>query len=367
MARAGRLLRGQRPGRDAGSRPARRPARAPRARLRDRHGADERRLVALDLPDRPPRRDRGAVGLDDPRAVGCAAPLRRRALAPRRRLPQGRQTANAPRAAAARPLGEPPRLGRARRRPDGAARDRRARAQPPARVDPRCARRPRPALRARVAVRHEARGLLQPDARRRAVRADPPRMAVVEPERDDGAVLVPRARRRAAPRIPSLPQQADGLRARRARRDVRRRGAGRAGRDLVRPRLRGDPSRRARRPSDESGRRRAEGQPRRSRSLSLAGLAVAIVAFLAHSASWYVSDWHEQQIAAVRKATRDPSTRVWATDGTADWLLWRIPELRGRIAYDVRFELYDQATLDRIVDYQARRGDWKSVAKGTAS
>ena len=98
--------------------------------------------------------------------------------------------------------------------------------------------------------------------------------------------------------------------------------------------------------------------------VSLAGLAVAIVAFLAHSASWYVSDWHEQQIAAVRKATRDPSTRVWATDGTADWLLWRIPELRGRIAYDVRFELYDKATLDRIIRYDQLRGNWKSLADG---
>ena len=168
----------------------------------------------------------------------------------------------------------------------------------------------------------------------------------------------------AAPRIPSLPQQADGLRARRARRDVRRRGAGRAGRDLVRPRLRGDPSRRARRPPDESRTSTRRGSTAPISLASLAGLAVAILAFLAHSASWYVSDWHEQHIAAVREATRDPSTRVWATDGTADWLLWRIPELRGRIAYDVRFELYDQATLDRIVDYQARRGDWKSVAKG---
>ena len=107
--------------------------------------------------------------------------------------------------------------------------------------------------------------------------------------------------------------------------------------------------------------------PRLNRAISLAslaGLAVAILAFLAHSASWYVPDWNEQRIAAVREATRDWATRVWATDGTADWLLWRIPELRGRIAYDVRFELYDQPTLDRIVDYQARRGDWKSVAKG---
>jgi hypothetical protein len=97
--------------------------------------------------------------------------------------------------------------------------------------------------------------------------------------------------------------------------------------------------------------------------VSLAGLAVAILAFLVHSASWYVSDWSEQRIAAVRKATRDPSTRVWATDGTADWLLWRIPDLRGRISYDVRFELYDKPTLDRIVDYQTRHGDWTSIAK----
>jgi hypothetical protein len=107
--------------------------------------------------------------------------------------------------------------------------------------------------------------------------------------------------------------------------------------------------------------------PRVNRAISLAalaGLALALVAFLAHSASWYVSDWPEQRVAAVREATRDPSTRVWATDGTADWLLWRIPDLRGRIAYDVRFELYDLVTLDRIVDYQARRGDWKSVADG---
>ena len=57
------------------------------------------------------------------------------------------------------------------------------------------------------------------------------------------------------------------------------------------------------------------------------------------------------------------AARIWATDGTADWLLWRIPELRGRIAYDVRFELYDKPTLERIVDYQARRGDWKSIVK----
>ncbi|HET7515426.1 MAG TPA: hypothetical protein VFJ60_11550 [Gaiella sp.] len=107
--------------------------------------------------------------------------------------------------------------------------------------------------------------------------------------------------------------------------------------------------------------------PKVNRIISLAaiaGLAVAALAFVARPASWFVSEWPEARVAAVREAIRDPSVRVWATDGTADWLLWRIPDLRGRLAYDVRFELYDQATLDRIVDYGARKGDWRSSLDG---
>ncbi len=106
--------------------------------------------------------------------------------------------------------------------------------------------------------------------------------------------------------------------------------------------------------------------PRVNRIISLAalaGLALAALVFVARPASWFVSDWPEARVAAVREATRDPSVRVWATDGTADWLLWRIPDLRGRLAYDVRFELYDQPALDRIVAYGRRRGDWKASAR----
>ena len=83
--------------------------------------------------------------------------------------------------------------------------------------------------------------------------------------------------------------------------------------------------------------------------------------------SWFVSDWPEQP--ASRRCARRPATRdvrVWATDGTADWLLWRIPDLRGRIAYDVRFELYDKPTLDRIVRYGRSEGNWQSIVDGYA-
>jgi len=99
-------------------------------------------------------------------------------------------------------------------------------------------------------------------------------------------------------------------------------------------------------------------------SASLAGLAVALLVTLAQPASWFVDQWPEAQVAAVRDATRDPSTRLVATDGTADWLLWRIPDLRGRIAYDVRFELYDERTLAEIERYSSRRGDWRAFLDG---
>jgi hypothetical protein len=107
--------------------------------------------------------------------------------------------------------------------------------------------------------------------------------------------------------------------------------------------------------------------PRVNRIISiaaLAGLAVAIAGFLLRPSSWFVSQWPEESVAAVEAATRNPETRLWATDGTADWLLWRIPDLRGRIAYDVRFELYDEATLDRIIEFKGLEGDWRSTLDG---
>jgi hypothetical protein len=109
---------------------------------------------------------------------------------------------------------------------------------------------------------------------------------------------------------------------------------------------------------------RAPGVNRTISLAALAGVALALGTFLARPSSWLVSDWPEARLHAVRDATRDPRVQLYPTDGTADWLLWRVPELRGRIAYDVRFELYDQATLDDIVRYNALRQGWKRVLDG---
>ncbi len=107
--------------------------------------------------------------------------------------------------------------------------------------------------------------------------------------------------------------------------------------------------------------------PRVNRIISLAALAslaVALVAFIARPSSWFVTGWPEREIAAVRAATRDQGTRLWATDGTADWLLWQIPGLRGRVAYDVRFELYDEHALDELITYGRREAGWRAVVDG---
>ena len=66
-----------------------------------------------------------------------------------------------------------------------------------------------------------------------------------------------------------------------------------------------------------------------------------------------------------RRTSPAPTGPVYATSRDADWMLWRIPELRGRLAHDVRFEIFDRVTFERIVRFRGEQGDnWKSVTNG---
>ena len=94
-------------------------------------------------------------------------------------------------------------------------------------------------------------------------------------------------------------------------------------------------------------------------------VVVAVAVTLTRDRSWFVKNWSERAVAAVRAESAAPNVKVFATSQEADWLLWQVPELRGRVAFDVRFEVYSPETFQRIVRFRGERGrDWKSLADG---
>jgi hypothetical protein len=111
---------------------------------------------------------------------------------------------------------------------------------------------------------------------------------------------------------------------------------------------------------------RRPGQPRRGLNTAIsiglgAGVLLAAGALFTRSNSWFESYWPTEPADAVRANLR-PGDKVFAPDRFSDWMLWKIPELRGRIAYDVRFEIYDRAFFNRLGNYNWEQGDWKSFA-----
>jgi hypothetical protein len=76
---------------------------------------------------------------------------------------------------------------------------------------------------------------------------------------------------------------------------------------------------------------------------------------LAHPASWYTQDFPPAAGNAVaRVAATDPQLRIFVNERFADWLLLQHPELRGRVAFDGRFELLTAKELRRMVEFRAR-------------
>lgn len=107
---------------------------------------------------------------------------------------------------------------------------------------------------------------------------------------------------------------------------------------------------------------------------ALAGIAaVAVVLAFALTGASAVSagarireTWPPQAVTAVRAALRaDPHARVIAAEGSADWLLYEIPELRGRIAFDGRWEVYAPSQFARMRNYLLASGvRWDELARG---
>jgi hypothetical protein len=100
-----------------------------------------------------------------------------------------------------------------------------------------------------------------------------------------------------------------------------------------------------------------------------AGAAVVLVtvvaASLARDRSWYERRWPEASVYDLIETAAAPDERVYAETRYGDWLLWKVPSLRGRVAYNVRFEILDPETFFRIVRFSGEQGEnWKTLADG---
>jgi hypothetical protein len=90
--------------------------------------------------------------------------------------------------------------------------------------------------------------------------------------------------------------------------------------------------------------------------------AVLIGRDASRGAAWYQQNFPP---AAAAAAASTPGARVFATERYADWLLFAEPQLHGRIAYDVRFELLTDRQLRSIVNFRNEHGlDWQRAAHG---
>jgi hypothetical protein len=100
-------------------------------------------------------------------------------------------------------------------------------------------------------------------------------------------------------------------------------------------------------------------------STSLVGILAAASFAVAQPSRWYTKLWPDRPATAVAAAARDHSVRVFADDRYADWLLWRRPDLAGRVAFDIRFELLARPRLLEIYNYFNRIGpDWQAASRG---
>jgi hypothetical protein len=83
----------------------------------------------------------------------------------------------------------------------------------------------------------------------------------------------------------------------------------------------------------------------------IAGTLLALLAavILANGRSSFTSTFPEPAAHAVaRLAAAHSGDRVFASARWGDWLLWKEPQLEGRIAYDARAELYTSKQLRTI-------------------
>jgi hypothetical protein len=97
-------------------------------------------------------------------------------------------------------------------------------------------------------------------------------------------------------------------------------------------------------------------------ALSVVVAAATVATVAAKPASWFERHYPDGALAAVQRAeARQPGVQIFASTQYSDWLLLRLPTLRGRIAYDARFELMPTYRLRQLVEVRRQVEGWQKV------
>jgi hypothetical protein len=108
-------------------------------------------------------------------------------------------------------------------------------------------------------------------------------------------------------------------------------------------------------------------EPRRlNRLLATSMLGVVVISTLGVATNPLGRFTRGFPVAAAQAAATaaGPNGKVLATSTYADWLLWSEPRLRGRVAFDARYELLTKAQLTRLADFTSRVGAWIRATDG---
>jgi hypothetical protein len=109
------------------------------------------------------------------------------------------------------------------------------------------------------------------------------------------------------------------------------------------------------------------GRMRRRLSRFAVGASVAAVIGVAAVVAGKPASWFDQTYPAGvlgaydRLQAQDPHLRVFADEAYGDWLLLRRPELSGRVAFDIRFELMTKKQIERLAAVRWRVDGWRRV------
>jgi hypothetical protein len=61
---------------------------------------------------------------------------------------------------------------------------------------------------------------------------------------------------------------------------------------------------------------------------------------------------------------KEPNELVFPDLVNADWLLWKVPSLRGHIAYDGRPELLTRRQWNGVVQFERQERGWQTAVRG---